>query len=519
MIGVAWVAAGCGGPGAAGPGTGRACGSEAACEARAAARLEAVRGDAAGLEKWLGRFPKGADLHNHLSGAVYAESYLAWAREDGFRIDDSFRLIDASKCGAGAGSGTGCAELPASPDDPRFDAILRAWSMKDFKAGAQTGHDHFFEAFGKFKLVSHEDSRDAAMLAETVRRAAADGAIYLEVLVSLARGVVDIVGAAGPFDATDLAGYERRLHADPRWTAMIAAAHDSVVRRDRQAREALRCGTPEAGRGCEVTVRYLGQVGRTEPAAQVFAELLASFEVGTMEPRIVGVNLVAPEDDATALADYDLQMSLIAAVAEEFKGRTAMHVTLHAGELTAAIAPAASLVFHIRHAVEIARAERIGHGVDVLSERDAPALLAEMRERGVAVEVCLTSNAVILDVSGAAHPLAAYLRAGVPVALATDDAGVSRSSLTGELVRAVAVQGLTYPQIKALVRSSLSVAFVPGASLWTAEGPPHRVADCAGEAAASPEPRPGRCAAFLAGSERARLQWKLEGQLGAFEAE
>jgi adenosine deaminase len=353
-----------------------------------------------------------------------------------------------------------------------------------------------------------------------VRRAADDGAIYLEVLVSIARGVVvDIIKDAGAFDPEDLAGYERKLHADPRWSPVIAAAHDSVTRRERQARELLRCGTPEAARGCAVTVRYLGQIGRTAPAAQVFAELLVAFEVGVMEPRIVGVNLVSPEDNPTALADYDLQMALVAAVAGEFRGRTAMHVTLHAGELTAAIAPADSLVFHIRHAVEIAHAERIGHGVDVMSERDAPALLAEMRERGVAVEVCLTSNAVILDVAGAAHPLAEYLRAGVPVALATDDAGVSRSSLTGELVRAVAVQGLSYPQIKALVRNSLSVAFVPGASLWTAAGPPHRVADCAGEVAASPEPRPGPCAAFLAASERARLQWKLETQLAAFEAE
>jgi adenosine deaminase len=190
-------------------------------------------------------------------------------------------------------------------------------------------------------------------------------------------------------------------------------------------------------------------------------------------------------------------------------------VTLHAGELTEAIAPPPDLTFHIRNAVEIARAERIGHGVDVLSERDAPGLLAEMRTRGLAVEICLTSNAVILGVAGAAHPLKAYLEAGVPVMLATDDPGVSRSSLTGELTRAVTVQGVNYLQIKAMARTSVTAAFVPGASLWAPGGPPQMVDDCAGGVAAPST----ACKAFLAGSERARLQARLEAQLAAFEAE
>jgi hypothetical protein len=56
-----------------------------------------------------------------------------------------------------------------------------------------------------------------------------------------------------------------------------------------------------------------------------------------------------------------------------------------------------------------------------------------------------------------------------------------------------------------------------GESLWASAGPPHLVEACAGSA---PAPRPSAaCAAFLATSERARLQWKLEQQLAASEAE
>ena len=211
--------------------------------------------------------------------------------------------------------------------------------------------------------------------------------------------------------------------------------------------------------------------------------MLASFEVSRVEPRLAGLNLVSPEDNATALQDYDLQMSMIGMLGDEFRGKSPLRVTLHAGELTPAIVPPAHpeyLSAHVRNAVEIAHAERIGHGVDVLGERDAPGLLAEMRAKGVTVEICLTSNDTILGVSGPKHPLSAYLAAGVPVTLATDDAGVSRGSLTGEYTRAVAAQGITYPQLKAMARRSLTAAFVPGASLWASPDALHPVDACAG---------------------------------------
>src|SRR5262245_48368545 len=44
-----------------------------------AAWFEAHRHSPGMLRGFIQRMPKGGDLHNHLSGAVYAESYLAWA--------------------------------------------------------------------------------------------------------------------------------------------------------------------------------------------------------------------------------------------------------------------------------------------------------------------------------------------------------------------------------------------------------------------------------------------------------
>jgi len=47
--------------------------------------------------------PKGGDLHSHLSGAVYAESYIAWAAEDGVCVNRTTFFLVAPPCDAAAG--------------------------------------------------------------------------------------------------------------------------------------------------------------------------------------------------------------------------------------------------------------------------------------------------------------------------------------------------------------------------------------------------------------------------------
>src|SRR5271169_1560326 len=51
-------------------------------ENRTAHALDLARTDPLNLYAFLVRMPKGADLHNHLSGAVYAESWIRAAGED-----------------------------------------------------------------------------------------------------------------------------------------------------------------------------------------------------------------------------------------------------------------------------------------------------------------------------------------------------------------------------------------------------------------------------------------------------
>src|ERR1700740_291595 len=94
-----------------------------------------------------------------------------------------------------------------------------------------------------------------------------------------------------------------------------------------------------------------------------------------------------------------------------------VHITLHAGEIAAGLVKPEDLSFHIRASVGRGTAERLGHGVDVMLEKDPIGLMREMAERNVLVEINLTSNDQILGISGDAHRLPLYIRYGVRVGL------------------------------------------------------------------------------------------------------
>ena len=153
-----------------------------------------------------------------------------------------------------------------------------------------------------------------------------------------------------------------------------------------------------------------------------------------------------------------------------------------------------------------------------MHETDPYELLKEMARRNVMVEICLSSNDLILGISGSRHPLATYLEYGVPVALATDDEGVSRSEISLEFLKAAEDQGLGYLQLKTMARNSLQYAFVAGQSLWSDGRKFVPVAQCARDVAYM-KLTSDSCKQFLAGNEKSRLQWQLEQDFNTFERE
>jgi hypothetical protein len=417
--------------------------------------LASIRSQPAVLYTFLREMPKGGDLHNHLSGSVYAESYLRWAAADGSCLRLDSLAIVAPPCNAQAGVPPATA---AFADMTLYSRAIDAMSMRNWDTSLN-GHDHFFATFAKFGPSS---AKTGDMLAELASRAASEHVSYLELMLTTSGDAASQFARSETLDRAkpDFAGLRNRLLT----AGFREAVKTEVTRRldeaESQERGLLQCGAAKADAGCAVTLRYISQVSRTSTPVQVFTQILSGFEAAGADHRVVSLDLVAPEDYPVAVDDFSLHMSMLAFLQPLYP---TVKVTLHAGELTDGLVPPETLRSHIRQSIEQGHAQRIGHGVDVLHEDGSLALLRLMAARKVMVEIALTSNDVILGVRGPMHPLHAYLRAGVPVALVTDDPGVSRSSMTLEYRKAVLDQSLDYPTLKTLARNSIDFAFVESA--------------------------------------------------------
>jgi adenosine deaminase len=414
-----------------------------------AARFQAARDDRTALRAFLYRMPKGGDLHTHLSGAVYAERFIAWAAQQDLCVDLQNLVLAKSQCDrAGA--------VPVSDamrDQKLYDRLVNAFSTRAFlpSQAVPTGHDEFFATFDKFGAVSGSHFVD--MTVDQLRLYDGENVQYVEFMVSSWCPSDHDTFVKAVSEATDDASKLAALEASGLGECVTAKRNDLTAAIGK-IKTVLACDARNSQPGCGVTFRYIVQVYRNNPPDDVFVQTATAAALIRAEPRLVALNFVGPEDNLVARRDYTRHMQIIRFLAKD------VPVALHAGELWLGLVPPSDLAFHIREAIEIAGARRIGHGVTLAFERDVQGLLAEMRARPVVVEINLTSNDLILGVRGKDHPLPAYLAAGVPVVLSSDDAGVSRIDLTNEYFRAARDYGLGYRVLKAIARNALIHSFL-----------------------------------------------------------
>lgn len=489
-------------------------------EQQTAAAMEQAR--AAGplpLRAFLEDMPKGGDLHSHLGGAVYAETFLRDAALDHVCIDP--QALDFTRHGAAlstepcAAGSVGAATL--LQNQSLYDKLIDSFSMRTFvPATGDSGHDHFFATFDHFAGLAR--SHTPEWVDEVAARAAAQNEQYLELMDTPDEAFAVIAQSKPVPPGTGYAAWRQQL-LDGGLSQQALAIRQEMDRFEQERSQQERCGTAQPAAACNVEVRYLYQVLRNMPPAAVFAQIVLGFEVAAADlasphPHYIGINLVQPEDAQYSMADYKLHMQMIAALRQFYPH---VQVTLHAGELAPGLAPPDGLRFHIREAVEIAGVQRIGHGVDLIYEDRPYDLLKSMAARHILVEINLTSNDVILGIRGKNHPLPLYRKYGVPVALSTDDEGVSRIDLTHEYEMAAETFDLTYPDLKQMARNSIEYSFLPGSSLWLDHDYGHPNAACA-TALNSRDDAQGACAAYLTSSPKARQQWELERHFQRFEA-
>ncbi len=182
--------------------------------------------------------------------------------------------------------------------------------------------------------------------------------------------------------------------------------------------------------------------------------------------RVVGVDLAGFEHRQTRAAIFATDF--------EAAHRVGLAVTVHAGENDD--------VEGIWQAVFKLSARRLGHALHL---SQAPDLLRAVAERGIGVEMCPYANYQIkgfpLDGRGGGdpYPLLAYLRAGVPVSVNTDNVGISAATLSDNLLLSARLcPGLRRLDLVQLQANAARTAFLAPteraqllARLGTIEGP------------------------------------------------
>jgi len=247
-----------------------------------------------------------------------------------------------------------------------------------------------------------EDYRDVTF--EYLSGCAAEGALYVEMIAS-----PDHAAAVGLSDADHYAGIAQGID-DAR------AAHSIE------------------GRIVIAAVRNLGVKA---------AVAIARRHAEDRHPYVVGFNLVG--DEAAWPAGLFAEAYAIAA-------GSGLGCTIHAGEHAGPESVRAALELPIT---------RISHGVRAIEE---PALVAELADRGIVLEVCPSSNVALgLFPTYEDHPLGALREAGVRVTLGSDDPPYFGCSIGSEYAVAHERIGFEDGQLIDVTRTAVGAGFAEDA--------------------------------------------------------
>jgi adenosine deaminase len=417
----------------------------------------------AGLTLFFSQMPKGGDLHHHYSGALYAETWVDFLDKQGYcvnkhtyRVETDKAVVEAERAKAPAARNClSTAEVYA--DDFTWRELLQRWSSKDFNnhGALQPPPDRqFFQTFGYFGPVSNANFHEG--LVEIKNRAIGENVAYVESMLKSAPGVADADFDARAWQAANddtaldaqLLAWTRQLGADPKFGKSV---NDFVA-----MVEAAAAGIDDDN----FTMRYQTYVVRLFKPSWVFSSMLAGFQAAARGGRIVGVNIVGQESQMVSMRDYLLHMKMFRFLKSQYPG---VKVAMHAGELALGDVPPEDLKYHIDQALNVAGANRIGHGIDLAHETNAIPLMKQMREKNVPVEINLTSNAFINGVQGENHPVTLYRRYGVPYVISTDDAGVTRHDLSHEYVLFASRYKPGYAELKKASYDSIRYSFLADA--------------------------------------------------------
>ena len=392
-----------------------------------------AQGNAENLYRVLYHMPKGGDLHNHLSGAVFPEWWYEAALAEKARGYDYYTKVRIENCRDYGGNEFGgmayylmfrniiAVQYEQLSDCEKSEYKRLAELTEQEKAAwmdsvrldkPHEGRDEFFQTHWQ-RL--HELVRNPWLQAEILYRNmlafGEEGVTYLELQV-----------AVGGFRRPDGSVIPPNETAD-------------ILRERLRQKDAIDTG---------VTVRFQVALLRFLPHAEDSLRTIYQF-VHDNSDVFVAINMVGREDN-----DKGHPRRFLATMRDLRRQYSGVSLSIHAGEVDEPNS-------HVRETLLLG-ADRIGHGLNLITDDDTMRL---MRHGPYLVEINLISNLLLQFVNDySEHPFPEYLRTGIPVALSTDDRGMWDSTMTDEFFVAVTEFDLSWDEIKLLSRNSLAHAFV-----------------------------------------------------------
>jgi adenosine deaminase len=188
-------------------------------------------------------------------------------------------------------------------------------------------------------------------------------------------------------------------------------------------------------------------------------EIIAAKAISWHSRGVVAVDIAGPVDPSFRFADYRDVM-------DECR-RAGLGVTVHAGETGGPD--------EVREAVEALEPTRIGHGVKSAYD---PEVMGLLRERGVVLEVCPTSNLttkVVRNVAELRFILRSLIDQGVPFTISTDGPEMLRSHLRDEMALLLRTEIMSLDEVRRAIETAHSASFIgpqpPGADLALPDRP------------------------------------------------
>ena len=177
-------------------------------------------------------------------------------------------------------------------------------------------------------------------------------------------------------------------------------------------------------------------------------EIIAEKAIVWRDRGVVGVDIAGPESATFRVADY---RRLFRRVRQHGLG-----LTVHSGE--------SGPVEEIARVIELLEPDRIGHGVKAAYD---PRTMAMLRERGIVLEICPTSNlntGVVSSWDEFRWIFDQFHRNGVRYSISTDGPEMLKTYIRDELASLGRLGILSIEQQEQIAATSLAASFVPNVS-------------------------------------------------------